>query len=223
MVEALLLRQLGGRSLLAGNLVALPVFGQRAVFAVEHVALRQRSSSAEVAAQSAVAAAEAAGSSKRAGDSAQAAVLPPVTAATIVRLLLEGEAAPDAATGQQQQQQQDWAGLATAEAAEALGCSIEDAGPLAARRAVMAGLNSRGITFDQLGGAAKQVSRLGRGLWDCGLGWVLGGVAENHRGRSSVYRHRLQCPAPANAPSPAAHSSLPPLTLACSVKRCESW
>lgn len=157
MVEALLLRQLGGRRLLAGNLVALPLLGQQALFAVEHVVAspgpvgRQDGDDASCSSDAAAAPAPAPASSQ------QSAAPPPVTAATMVRLLLPGEAAPSATSGEHQQADQDWPTLAAAAAAEALGCSPEDAGPQAARRAVMAGQASRSISFDQLGGNAKAV------------------------------------------------------------------
>lgn len=91
--------------------------------------------------------------------------LPPrVGASTAVHLLLGSEAAPEPAAGGHQpltsQQPEDWPALATAAAAEAHGCSPEDAGPVAAGRAAAAGQASRAITFDDLGGAALQVKAL---------------------------------------------------------------
>lgn len=148
MVEGLLLRCLAGRRLLAGNLVALPLFGLQAVFAVERVALGGSSGTPPGDAASESAAAEAG------PQSSSQAVPPPVTADTAVRVLAEGEAAP--ASGGQSEAR-DWAGEAAAAAAEALGCGPEDAGAVAAARAVAAGLSSRGITFEQLGGTIKQV------------------------------------------------------------------
>ena len=163
MVEALLLRCLAGRQLLPGNVAALPLFGQHAMLVVEHVALASGSGSGVPSAAGADAAtAEAADGQPHTG------VVPHVTADTAVRLLLEGEAPPGAGT---QPQQHDWPAAAAAAAAEALGCSPEDAGALAAARALAAGLASRGITFDQLGGAAQQV----RGPW--AASWARGAVA----------------------------------------------
>lgn len=155
MVEALLLRQLAGRRLLPGNLAALPVFGQHALFVVEQVA--STAGRAEGAAMNAQAAATAGPSTLS---------LPPrVGASTAVHLLLGSEAAPEPAAGGHQpltsQQPEDWPALATAAAAEAHGCSPEDAGPVAAGRAAAAGQASRAITFDDLGGAALQASRPG--------------------------------------------------------------
>lgn len=156
MVEALLLRQLAGRRLLAGNLVALPLFGQQAVFAVERVVAHAAATTVAGGVRDAAAGeqlpAEAAGSLAQ----------PRVTSNTLVRLLRAGDAAAD----QGQAQQQDWPALAAAAAADVLGCLPGDAGPLAARRAIAGGLSSRGITFDQLGGAAAQV-----GVWGWGDEW----------------------------------------------------
>lgn len=151
MVEALLLRQLAGRRLLPGNLAVLPVFDQPALFVVEAVA------AAAVGEDAAAVATATAGSRKGQGT----ALLPPrVTASTAVHLLLGEETAPEAAQPgqhpQQQQQEEDVPALAAAAAAEALGCSLDDAGPTAARRAASAGLASRGVTFDDLGGATTQ-------------------------------------------------------------------
>lgn len=136
-LEALLLRQLAGRRLLPGNLLALPLYGQQAVFVVERVVLQ-----------------EASGSGSSSAAAAGPGAVPRVTGRTAVRLLVAQES-PDGLPSQQGQQ--DWAALAAAAAAESLGCSPDDAGPQAARRAAAAGLGSRGITFAQLGGAAKQV------------------------------------------------------------------
>lgn len=142
MAEALLLRQLAGRRLLPGNLVTLPLFGQQAVFVVEHTV---RATPAAAPAQDGSAA-------------GHAMALPtlPVTAATKVCLLLGDEAAPDP-LHDSEEQQEDWAAKAAAAAAEALGCTLEDVGALAAYRAAEAGMVSGGVTFDELGGAAQQV------------------------------------------------------------------
>ena len=140
MVEALLLRHLAGCRLLAGNLVALPIFRQQALFAVEHVLTE--AAAAEPAAE--------------AGGGVQ--LPPPITASSQVHVLLEGEEVPH--TGQSDKRQ-DLPSLAAAAAASALGCSPDDAGAQAARRAAAAGLASRGITFAQLGGAVKQVRHAG--------------------------------------------------------------
>ncbi|KAL4451363.1 hypothetical protein ABPG77_009435 [Micractinium sp. CCAP 211/92] len=148
LVEALLLRQLAGRRLLPGNLVGLPMFGQQALFVVEGMAC------AAGRAQDGAAVTQAA-----AADGPSAAILPPpVGASTAVHLLLGSEAAPDPAPAGQPtpQQLEDWPAQAAAAAAEALGCSLEDAGPMAARRAAAAGQASRAITFDDLGGAVVQ-------------------------------------------------------------------
>lgn len=153
MVEGLLLRCLAGRRLLPGNLVVLPLFGEHAVFAVEHVAL---AGSGGPASQAASGAAVAQPASQPDGQAVVPAVPPPVTAETSVRLLMEGEA-PPACGLQPQPQSRDWPVEAAAAAAEALGCGLEDAGAVAAARAVGAGLASRGITFGQLGGTDKQV------------------------------------------------------------------
>lgn len=153
LVEALLLRQLAGRRLLPGNLVGLPMFGQQALFVVEGMAC------AAGRAQDGAAVTQAA-----AADGPSAAILPPpVGASTAVHLLLGSEAAPDPAPAGQPtpQQLEDWPAQAAAAAAEALGCSLEDAGPMAARRAAAAGQASRAITFDDLGGAVVQASSLG--------------------------------------------------------------
>lgn len=154
MVEGLLLRCLAGRRLLAGNLVALPLFGQHAVFAVEHVALASSGTAPPAAAASEAAAGQA--QSEPGSQAGVPAVPPPVTADTAVRLLAEGEAPPVAG---QQPQERDWPAAAAAAAAEALGCGPEDAGAVAAARAVSVGLASRNITFDQLGGTDKQVGQ----------------------------------------------------------------
>lgn len=151
MVEGLLLRCLAGRRLLPGNLVVLPLFGEHAVFAVEHVAL---AGSGGPASQAASGAAVAQPASQPDGQAVVPAVPPPVTAETSVRLLMEGEAPPACGL---QPQSRDWPVEAAAAAAEALGCGLEDAGAVAAARAVGAGLASRGITFGQLGGTDKQV------------------------------------------------------------------
>ena len=129
-VESLLLRHLAGRHLLPGNLVVLPVFGQHAVFVVDQV--ETIPTSADLL-----------------------ATLLPVTAGTQVHLLLGGNAA---APGNRQLHAVDLPGAAAAAAAAALTCAEDDAGALAAARAAAAGLASKGITFDQLGGAFKQVS-----------------------------------------------------------------
>ncbi|PRW20261.1 Spermatogenesis-associated [Chlorella sorokiniana] len=164
MVEGLLLRCLAGRRLLPGNLVALPLFGQHALFVVEHVALAsggappsKPASEAAPEQQPTPAPALEQPGREPVSQAAAAAVPPPVTADTSVRLLAQGEAPP--APGLQPQAR-DWVAAATAAAAEALGCGPEDAGPVAAARAVSAGLASRGITYDQLGGADKQAAAL---------------------------------------------------------------
>lgn len=148
MVEALLLRQLAGRRLLTGNLVPLPVFGQHALFMVEAVDTGASATAAEATPNK----------------QASIELPPPVMPSTSVRLLLgndmlEGEAGQQG--GQPQgalSQGEEWPALAVVAAAEALGCLPEDAGPVAAQRAAAAGLASRGITFDDLGGANMQAS-----------------------------------------------------------------
>lgn len=139
MVEALLLRQLVGRRLLSGNLVVLPVSGQQVAFVVENVVAEAVGTAVEAAGSTGV----------------PAPVPPLITAATKVSVLVGSEAIPEAAAGQQQQR--DLVAAAAAAASEALGCSLEDAGPLAASRAAATGIASRNITFDQLGGATRQV------------------------------------------------------------------
>ena len=137
LVEALLLRQMAGRSFLPGNLVALTVLGQRAVFVVRQLSLEGSSAPSPVA--------------------AAAPLL--VTATTGVSLLLAAEAVPSASAAGQHEQM-DWAAAAAGAAAKALGCSLEDAAARAAHRAAAAGMSGRRIEFEQLGGIGRQVSTL---------------------------------------------------------------
>lgn len=157
MVEALLLRQLAGRRLLPGNVVALPMFGQQALFAVEQVDTAAGQASGQPAGDQAAAA----------GGPSARVLPPPVGASTVVHLLLGSEAAPKPTAVSPQlmssDRNEDWPALAAEAAARALGCSPEDPGPVAARRAAAAGLASRGITFGDLGGTVLQVGAEGWG------------------------------------------------------------
>ena len=147
MVEALLLRQLVGRRMLPGNVAALPIFGQQALFVVAQVACSGSSTRTVPTALALQATAE--------GSAVE--LTPLVTAATSICLLLDGETIPDSQQPEEQASWQDLPTLAAAAAADALGCSQEDAGAVAARRAAAAGQASKGITFQQLGGVTSQV------------------------------------------------------------------
>lgn len=141
MLEALLLRQLAGRRLLAGNIVGLPLFGQLALFVVECV----------------LPAGNAAGTVQASEALPAGARWPAAVAATSRVSLLLGKEAPPGEL-QEGGAQEDMAAKAAALAAEALGCTLDDAGALAARHAAAAGMASRRIQFEELGGVARHVS-----------------------------------------------------------------
>ncbi|GAB4820356.1 hypothetical protein N2152v2_007402, partial [Parachlorella kessleri] len=161
LVEALLLRTLCGRRLLAGNLVEAPILGQQAVFLVERIDLAPAAGGMPDPGAGHVAAARDTEPSQFSTAEAlhSNGVLPtaPVALDCQVHLLAPGEEAPESDGSEQAAPGRTGASRYADEAAQAAAASVgggaEGPAALAASRAAAAGFSSGGMEFGLLGGA----------------------------------------------------------------------